>query len=121
MRFNICIFLLFLSITVSAKRRYKFIYDIHLKNIPSTYTITYDSSSYTKIICVGQQNDTLLQSSVKISGNGLDTTLHTGYMYIQTITKIALKPGEYDVEIDDIEHTSLKAKKIKVVADRSAK
>lgn len=122
MKFNVCILFLFVSAITSAQKRYKFTYDIHLKNIPSTYGVTYDTihKGYTKIISLAGVNDTILQSTIKIHGNGLDTILRTGYQYIQPIVKIALQPGEYDVEIYDIEHTSLNAKKIKILADCSA-
>ena len=117
MKFSLSILLLLISGVIFSQKRYKFTYEIHLKNIPSTYTVTYDttrSSTCTKIIAIAAVNDTIVQSSIKIHGNGLDTVLHTGHQYLQTIAKIVLKPGEYDMEIYDIEHTPLKAQKINI-------
>ena len=117
MKYLPLITILFVS-NLYGQKRYKFKYDYSLKTIPSSYVIYYDSltnkDSFTKIISIASDADTIVQASIQIHSLNKDTIIHPDFSKIKTITKLNIVQGYYDVKIACIEFSLLEIKKIKI-------
>ena len=117
------ILLILLTNTVFGQKGYKYKYDLHLKNIPSTYSIVYDSltnkDNLTKVISVESRGDTVIQVYIKIKSDNIDTIIHNDFSEIITIAKLALKPNKYDITVSSIEFGTLNIEKINIYNNTS--
>ncbi len=97
------ILLLILTNTVFGQKGYKYKYDLHLKNIPSTYSIVYDSltnkDNLTKFISIDSSGDTVLQLNIKVKSINFDTIIRNDFSQIKTNVKVLLKPNKYNINI----------------------
>jgi hypothetical protein len=112
------ILFLILTNTVFGQKGYKYKYDLHLKNIPSTYSIVYDSitnrDNSTKFIFIESRADTILQVYIKIKSANIDTVIHNEISQLKTITKMPLKPDKYDIIVSSIEFSTLNIDKVNI-------
>ncbi len=117
------ILLLLLTNTLFGQKGFKYKYDLHLKNIPSTYSIVYDSltnkDNSTKFIFIESRGDTVIQSYIKIKSDQIDTLIYNDFSKIITITKVLLKPNKYDITVTSIEFGTLNIEKINVYNNTS--
>ncbi len=117
------ILLLSLTNIVFGQKGYKYKYDLHLKNIPSTYSIVYDSltnkDNLTKFIFIESRGDTVIKSYIKIKSDNIDTLIHNDFSKITTITKVFLKPNKYDFTVTSVEFGTLNIKNINIYNNSS--
>jgi hypothetical protein len=117
------ILLLLLTNTVFGQKGYKYKYDLHLKNIPSTYSIVYDSltnkDNSTKFVFIESRGDTVIQAYIKIKGDNLDTLIHNEIAQLKTITKVLLQPNKYSITVSSIEFSTLNIEKVNIYKNAS--
>lgn len=117
------VLILLLSNTTFGQKGYKYKYDFHLKNIPSTYSIVYDSitnkNNVTNFISIDSSGDTIIQSYIKIKSNSVDTIIHNHISELKSISKVLLKPNKYDITISSIEFSKLSITNINIYRNTS--